>query len=105
MIDRKILRKIIENGYIRWQRHALERMAGRGITRDSVKQVLLEGEIIEEYINDRPYPSGLFLGWIDKQPLHVVAAVDMKNEWCYVITAYRPDLEHFEEDFKTRRRL
>jgi hypothetical protein len=105
VIDREILRKAIENGHIKWQRHALERMMERGITRDSVKQILLEGEVIEEYISDKPYPSGLFFGYIEKQPLHVVAAIDMANEWCFVITAYIPDLEHFEEDFKTRRRL
>jgi len=105
VINRQILRKAIENGQIKWQRHALERMMERGITRDSVKKILLEGEVIEEYINDKPYPSALFFGYIDKQPLHVVAAIDVGNEWCFVITAYIPDLEHFEEDFKTRRRL
>jgi len=26
------------------------------------------------------------------------------NEWAYVITVYEPDLEHFEADYKTRRK-
>ena len=39
-----------------------------------------------------------------QQPLHVVAAVDVEAGIGYVITAYRPDLEHFEADYKTRRR-
>ncbi len=65
MINRQILRKAIENGQIKWQRHALERMTERGITRDSVKQILLEGEVIEEYINDKLYPSGFF--WLYRQ--------------------------------------
>lgn len=94
----------IENGYIEWQRHALERMMERGISRESVKTVLLTGEIIEDYPDDKPYPSALFFGWIEGNPLHGVAAFDSQSNYCFVITAYKPDLEHFESDYKTRRK-
>jgi hypothetical protein len=33
-----------------------------------------------------------------------VAALDETNEWAYVITVYEPDLEHFEADYKTKRK-
>jgi len=88
---------------IRWQRHALQRMMERGIPRSEVTQTLLEGQLIEEYPNDHPLPSGLFLNISDGIPLHVVVAIDIEAEWCYIITAYRPDSEHFEQDFKTRK--
>ena len=65
--------------------------------------VLRSGEIIENYPDAKPYPSGLFLGWIEGEPLHVVAAFDSLTRWCFIITAYKPDLEHFESDYKTRR--
>lgn len=94
----------VDRGRVRWQRHALERMMERGIFRTDVKQVLLEGELIEEYPDDSPFPSGLFLGFINEDPLHVVAGADRESEWCYVVTAYQPDLEHFEPDFKTRKK-
>ena len=102
-MNRDILKKSIENGQIEWSRHALEKMIERGISRKNVKEVLLSGEIIENYSDDKPYPSALFLGWINKKPIHVVAALDNLNTFCYVITAYEPDLNHFESDYKTRR--
>jgi hypothetical protein len=52
---------------------------------------------IEDYPDDNPFPSGLFFGWQQDKPLHVVPEV-------YVITAYEPDQEHFEADFRTRRK-
>ncbi|MDZ7690979.1 MAG: DUF4258 domain-containing protein [Balneolaceae bacterium] len=94
----------VNRGRVRWQRHALERMMERDIYGNDVKQVLLKGELIEEYVDDHPLPSGLFLGFIGNEPHHVVAAVDREADWCYIVTAYKPDLEHFEPDFKTRRK-
>jgi hypothetical protein len=102
-MNRDILQNAVKKGSIEWQRHALERMMERGISRETVKEVLLKGEIIENYLDDKPYPSALFLGWVKKQPFHVVAALDSLTGWCFVITAYKPDLEHFESDYKTRR--
>lgn len=94
-MDRDKLRSAIKNGKIEWQRHVLERMMERGISRDTVKSVLLSGEIIEDYPDDKPYPSALFLGWAKGEPFHAAAAYDSQNGYCFVITAYRPDLEQF----------
>ena len=102
-MNRNKLKIAIEKGCIEWQRHALERMMERGISRKIVKKILLSGEIIENYPDDKPYPSALFLGWFEEEPFHVVTAFDSLSEYCFVITAYRPDLEHFEPDYKTRR--
>lgn len=62
------------------------------------------GERIKDYPEDGPYPSALFFGWAEGKPLHTVVALDETNEWAYVITAYEPDLEHFEADYRTRRK-
>lgn len=97
------IRSAIEGGHIEWQAHALARMLERGISREIVKRVLLDGEVIEAYPEDKPYPSALFLGWFHGKPIHVVAAFDDQSEYCFVITAYKPDLEHFASDYKTRR--
>ena len=45
-MNRDRLKEAIANGNIEWQRHALEKMMERGISRDTVKKVLLKGEII-----------------------------------------------------------
>jgi hypothetical protein len=63
----------------------------------------MNGEVIEVYPTDRPYPSCLILH-LEPEPVHVVAAADPAARICHVITAYRPDLEHFEPDFRTRRK-
>ncbi len=102
-MNRDQLKVAIENGRIEWQRHALERMMERGISRETVKKVLLSGEIIEDYPDDKPYPSALFLGWVEEQSFHVVTAFDTETDYGFIITVYKPDLEHFESDYKTRR--
>ncbi len=63
-MKRDILEDTIKKDRIEWQRHALEKMMERSISRRAVKEVLLRGEIIENYPDDKPYPSALFLGWI-----------------------------------------
>ena len=102
-MNRTAIKIAVENGNIEWQRHALEKIFEREISRKIVKEVLLSGEIIEDYPNSKPYPSALFLGLINDKPFHVVAAFDNESGYCFIITAYKPDLEHFEPDFKTRR--
>lgn len=98
------LRTALAANRFEWRKHALQRLAERGILQAPVLEVLSTGERIEDYPDDTPYPSALFLGWIDDKPLHAVAALDMDNNWAYIITAYEPDLEHFEPNYKTRRK-
>jgi hypothetical protein len=78
-------------------------MATRVIRRVDIVTVLLEGERIEDYPEDTPYPSALFFAPIVARPLHVVVAYSGDRRMAYVITAYEPDLDHFEEGFRTRR--
>jgi Domain of unknown function (DUF4258) len=103
-LDIDQLRAATHQGRLEWQRHALERMVERGITRAEVREVLLGGERIEDYPKNRPLPSGLFLSWVRGRPLHVVAAFDMANRTVAIITTYEPTVEYFEADFRTRRR-
>jgi hypothetical protein len=102
MIDILLLKELVNHNKIQWSKHTLQRMMERDITRQEVKQAILCGEIIEEYIDDKPYPSCLIFSFFEKV-LHVVVSIDTDSKICYIITAYRPDLEHFEEDYKTRR--
>ena len=104
MIDRTILASAIRQGNVVWRRHAFERMLSRGISRDDVSEVLLEGEQIEDYPDGFPFPAGLFLGTIRDRKMHVVAALDVKARVLYVISAYEPDERHFEPDMRRRRR-
>lgn len=44
--------------------HAVRRMAERRVTVDEVRAALVQGETIEDYPDDTPYPSRLVLGWV-----------------------------------------
>lgn len=98
------LREALDGSSVHWERHVLERLISRGISRQAVLQILRFGECIEDYPDDHPFPSGLFFGRHQDKPLHVVAALDEAVPEIYVITAYEPDQEHFEPDFRTRRK-
>jgi len=103
-MDKAALKDSIQNRRIEWQRHSLEWMMERSISRKAVIDVLLNGEIIEDYPQDQPFPSALFLGWLGPRPIHVVISYDSSDKRVYIITAYEPSLEHFEAGFKIRRK-
>ena len=83
--------------------HAIQRMYQRSITELEVRYVIANGEIIEDYPDDSPYPSRLLLGWHDHRPLHVVVADNFDEKENIVVTAYEPDPDVWEADFKRRK--
>lgn len=102
-MDLMAIRQALSLGKIVWQKHALSRMLERGISRQMAFTCLEEGNIIEEYGQDRPFPSVLVLGFPGGEPLHLVAAYDEAAATVYIVTVYRPDEKHFGADYKTRR--
>ena len=83
--------------------HAIQRMYQRNITELEVRYVITTGEIVEDYPADTPYPSRLLLGWRDNRPLHVVVTDNFDEMENVVITAYEPDPDIWEGDFKRRK--
>lgn len=88
-----------------WTEHVEKRMMQRGISRNDVKRCIMNGEIIENYPDDYPYPSCLIFGQIEGDKiLHVVVSIsDGVPKILNVITAYFPNDRKFEADMKTRR--
>jgi hypothetical protein len=83
-------------------KHAKNRLVERGITIENIKSAIQTGEIIEQYENDKPFPSCLLLGRTEQNThIHVVASVD--NNFLYIITAYYPDENKWEDGFKNRK--
>jgi hypothetical protein len=81
--------------------HAVQRMAERGIREEDVARVISEGKEIESYSEDKPYPSRLLLGWVERRPIHVVAAT--AEHEIIVITVYEPDPRQWEPGFERRK--
>lgn len=83
-------------------RHSIERMAKRNISIEMIKSIIQNGEVIKDYPEDNPYPSKLYLGYINHRPLHVVIANHPEYE--LIVTAYEPSLDSWESDFKGRKK-
>jgi hypothetical protein len=86
-------------------RHALDQMIqpDRLITKEDVISVVNSGEIIEDYPEDSRGHSCLMLGeGVDGRKLHVNCAPKMDH--LVIITAYVPNLEEWDEEFRKRRR-
>jgi len=81
--------------------HAIERMFQRDISESAVEKAIKEGTVIESYLDDKPYPSYLALIFIEEKPLHVVYAKDSHTN--VVITAYYPNPNKWENNFKVRK--
>lgn len=77
---------------IRITDHADEEAQADRLTFDEIFFSVLQGEIIEEYPADRPYPSCLIYGdSFNGEPIHSVWAYNQDSQWAVLITVYRPD--------------
>ena len=78
--------------------HAIIQMFKRSISVKEIEQVIMDGQIIKNYPKDKPFPSYLVKGFVNNKFLHVVVSGDNSGN-CYIITAYKPDVEIWNVDF------
>ncbi len=98
----EIIKKLVKDGKIRWTNHVMVRLLQRNITQEDIEQAILNGEVIEIYENDYPYPSCLVYGVnLKNEILHIVCGLNNAEIW--IITAYYPDDIKWKSDKKTRR--
>jgi len=89
-------------------KHALQRLFERSIPEEDIEYAINNGEILSKYPDDKPYPSLLLHCMVDNQPLHVVYSIDDSDQQeknYFVITAYRPSVKEWYNDYKTRREI
>lgn len=84
--------------------HAVAQMFKRDIKITDIRHIIEHGEAINEYPNDKPYPSLLLFGFVQTRPIHVVIARDPENERCIIITAYEPDHVIWEAGFRIKKK-
>ena len=81
----------IQSHRVRITDHADEEAESDHLTFDEVYFSVLQGEIIEDYPEDNPYPSCLIYGQTFKgEPVHSVWAFNKETQWAVLITVYRP---------------
>ena len=96
------LRRLCTDDTVIMTAHVIRRCKERNIDSGSIINVIMHGEIIKQYEDDKPFPSCLLLGMsVNGKYLHVVVASDAIN--LHIITAYYPNPDEWESDFKTRK--
>lgn len=84
--------------------HADEEAYNDSLAFDEIYASVWEGEIIEQYPDDMPYPSCLIYGRNKNGvPIHSVWAYNIETKASVLITVYRPDPDRWI-DWKQRRK-
>jgi len=94
----------IRHNRIKITDHADEEAENDQLTFDEVYFSVLNGEVIEDYPDDKPYPSCLIYGQtFSGDPIHSVWAFNEQSKWAVLITVYRPDPSQWI-DWRKRRK-
>ena len=100
-LDIEKIREKIKQGNYRLTVHAAKRSKERGITTADMESAILNGEIIKEYPDDKPFSSCLIYGRTPEGvALHIVCSLAPVSD---IITFYFPDEKEWI-DFSIRRR-
>jgi hypothetical protein len=78
-------------------------MFSRNISEADVRDVVENGEVIEQYPDDAPYPSRLMLGFPQSRALHVVVSEDPQEKAEVIVTVYEPDPHQWKPGFRVRK--
>lgn len=101
-ININTIKKMVKDNKIRWTNHIIMRLFQRNINQRDIENAILNGEIIEEYENDYPYPSCLVYGVnLNNEVIHIVCGLNDIELW--IISAYYPDNIKWKDDLKTRK--
>lgn len=102
MIDIETLKQYYKIDMVIVSEHAAERFRQRNIKARDIRHAVFNGEIIEQYPDDFPFPSCLILGkTTDEQFIHIVMSDE--GSMSRIITAYYPDKCKWSADFKERK--
>lgn len=100
----KIVRLVKDNDIL-ISAHGYDELESDNITVREVVDNIVNGELIREYPDYAKGPCGLVLQWgSDGRPIHVVWGIPKgKERPAVLVTAYRPDPDIWEVDWKNKR--
>ncbi len=99
----EFIKSCIVRRKIHWTYHINMRLKERSITREAILRSVETYEIIEEYPEDKYLPSYLVYAKYENRIIHIQIATDVGNDNVTIVTAYKPTLDKWEKNFKTRR--
>lgn len=96
------IRNKVAAGHFEFSKHAVDQTLWRQIRVQELREAISNGQIIEDYPDDKYGPSCLILGFTEeRRPLHVQCSYPSRP-LIKIITSYEPDPDGWI-DFKTRR--
>ena len=94
----------IHSDHIRITDHADEEAQADKLTYKEIYYSVFQGEVIENYPEDEPYPSCLIYGeTFSGNPVHSVWAFNEVTQWSVLVTVYRPD-PYLWINYRTRKK-
>ena len=87
--------------------HAREEMSPKedDISEKEPIEAISNGKIIEDYPNDKPFPSCLIFGRTEEgRVIHAVSAYSKEDDIAIIITTYEPNINMWI-DYRYRRRV
>lgn len=94
----------ISSKRLRITAHAHKEAAEDQLKFKEIYQSVEDGQMIEDYPGDKPYPSCLIFGTtMNGKPIHSVWAYNVETQYAVLITVYHPDPERWI-DFRERRK-
>lgn len=89
------IRTAFEVDRVLYSQHARHEMRDEPLGRireQELAEAVETAEQIDDYPDEEPYPSSLFLGWtLARRPLHFVISYDEEAGVAIVVTVYEPD--------------
>lgn len=102
MLDLTKLHQLNNLASIAITKHGKDRLVERSISVDDIIKCINTEKIIKQYEDDKPLPSCLISGKsVNDKALHVVVSND--ENYIYLITAYYPNPELWNEEFDERK--
>jgi hypothetical protein len=97
------IRQKIANDEFEFSKHAVDQSILRRIRVQEIRQAIANGQIIEDYPDDKYGPSCLILGFTAAQrPIHIQCSYPTRP-LIKIITLYEPDPQRWNDPFTQRR--
>ena len=96
------IQRQLANGAFEFSRHAFRRAVERNISEQEIRAAGSQAELIEDYPDDKYFPSGLLLGFTAAgRPLHFQVSY-AESELTKIITIYEPNPQEWVNYRKRR---
>ncbi|WGV23921.1 DUF4258 domain-containing protein [Halotia branconii] len=102
LLIEKIRQKICDEQF-ESSKHAVDQLILRQVKVQEIREAIANGQVIEDYPNDKYSPSCLISGLTQNQrPIHIQCSYP-DRPLIKIITLYEPDPRQWNDDFTKRR--